>query len=127
MTKQTEVLYNASCPVCRREIQHYEKISTEQALPIRYDDIGDVEALARWSIDPDAAAKRLHVRKDGQTYAGIPAFIVLWQDIPQMHWLARVVSVPGVYWLANKAYDYVLAPAIYRWHVARERKARRTG
>lgn len=122
MSKETEVLYNAACPVCRREIEHYEKISARDALPIRYDDLCDAEKLSRWGIDAEAAAKRLHVRKDGRTYAGIPAFIVLWQDIPQLHWLARVVALPGVYWLANKVYDYLLAPALYRWHVTRQRK-----
>ena len=37
------------------------------------------------------AAKRLHVRKNGQVYDGIPAFIALWQDMPRYRWLARVV------------------------------------
>ncbi len=122
MSKETEVLYNAACPVCRREIEHYEKITTRDALPIRYDDLGDVETLNRWGIDADAAARRLHVRKEGQTYAGIPAFVVLWQEIPQWRWLARLVALPGIYWVANKIYDHVLAPALYRWHVARQRR-----
>lgn len=122
MSKETEVLYNASCPVCRREIEHYEKVSTRDALPIRYDDLGDAATLSRWGIDAEAAARRLHVRKDGQTYAGIPAFLVLWRDIPQWHWLARLVALPGVHWVANKVYDHVLAPALYRLHVMRQRK-----
>lgn len=122
MSKETEVLYNAACPVCRREIEHYEKISTRDALPIRYDDLGDAATLSRWGIDAEAAARRLHVRKDGQTYAGIPAFLVLWRDIPQWRWLARLVALPGVHWVANNVYDHVLAPALYRWHVMRQRK-----
>lgn len=127
MSNETEVLYNAACPICRREIEHYEKISTRDALPIRYDDLGDTETLARWGIDAQAAAQRLHVRKDGQTYAGIPAFIVLWRDIPRLNWLARLVSLPGVYWSANKVYDHILAPLLYRWHVAREDRRTETG
>ena len=120
MTDQTEVLYNASCPVCRKEIAHYEKISQSEALPIRYDDLGDADRLAAWGMDADTAAQRLHVRKNGQIYGGIPAFVVLWQDIPRLGWLARAVSLPGVFWIANKVYDHILAPLLYRWHLRRQ-------
>lgn len=123
MTQQTEVLYNGDCPVCSREINHYEKLSQKQALAIRYDNLGDGSRLQSWGIDADTAAKRLHVRKDGQIYAGIPAFIVLWQDIPQMNWLARVVSLPGVHRAACALYDHVLAPLLYRWHLRRQNRA----
>ena len=119
MSEQTDVLYNATCPVCSREIDHYARLSEAAELPIRYDDCTDPVSLAAWGITADEAAKRLHVRKGGQVYAGIPGFIVLWQEIPQTRWLARLVSVPGVHWLACLAYDYVLAPLIYRWHLRR--------
>ena len=82
MTNKTEVIYNASCPICRREIEHHAKLSEKSALPISYDDLGDSYKLAAWGIAAEDAAKRLHVRKDGQTYDGLPAFIVLWQEIP---------------------------------------------
>ena len=123
MTKQTDVLYNGGCPVCSREISHYEKLSQKQALAIRYDNLDDADRLQGWGIDADTAAKRLHVRKDGQIYAGIPAFIVLWQDIPQMNWLARIISLPGVHGMACALYDHVLAPLLYRWHLRRQRRA----
>jgi predicted DCC family thiol-disulfide oxidoreductase YuxK len=122
MTRKTEVLYNASCPVCSREIDHYERLSQTQALAIQYDDLGDDQRLAEWGLNADEAAKRLHVRKDGQLYAGIPAFIVLWQEIPQMGWLARIVSLPGIHWLACTVYDNLLAPSLYRWHLRREKR-----
>lgn len=119
MTDKTEVLYNAACPICKREIDHYAKLSAKHDLPIGYHDLGDAAELAQWGMTEKDAAMRLHVRKDGQIYGGIPAFIVLWQDIPQMRWLAKLVSVPGVHWLACKVYDYVLAPLLYRWHLWR--------
>ena len=122
MTNTTEVLYNASCPLCHREIGHYAKLSEKSALPIRYDDLDDPDKLAAWNITAEDAAKRLHVRKDGQIYGGLPAFIVLWQEIPQTKWLARLFGLPGVHQFGACVYDHVLAPLLYRWHQFRHRR-----
>ncbi|MFK7744910.1 MAG: thiol-disulfide oxidoreductase DCC family protein [Roseobacter sp.] len=119
----TSVLYNAQCPVCSYEIDHYAKLSKEQALPIAFDDLNDPDRLARWNVDADAAARRLHVIKGDEMLTGIPAFIVLWQEMPRYRWLARVVGLPIVFQLACAVYDYVLAPVIYRSHLKRIRKA----
>ncbi|MEM7521143.1 MAG: DUF393 domain-containing protein [Pseudomonadota bacterium] len=119
MSEKTEVLYNGSCPICSREVNQYIKISEKAALPIRYDDLSNANALMDWNITAEDAAKRFHVRKGGETYAGIPAFIVLWQDIPQMQWLARLVSLPGVHWAACTVYDHIAAPLLYRMHLRR--------
>ncbi len=122
MSEKLDVLYNASCPICRREVDHYAKLSEKHDLPIGYHDLGDDAQLAEWGMTAKDAAQRLHVRKDGQIYGGIPAFIVLWREFPQMRWLARLVSLPVVHWVACKVYDYILAPLLYRWHIAREAK-----
>lgn len=113
---KTTVLYNAACPVCRREIDHYAKITAETSLPIAYEDLNACEALGQWNMDADTAARRLHVRKNGVVLSGIPAFITLWQEIPRYRWLARAVSLPGIYRVATWLYDGVLAPALYAWH-----------
>lgn len=121
MTQDTRVLYNADCPVCSFEINHYAAYSGREGLAIRFEDL-NVEALDDWGLTRDAAARRLYVLKDGQMYSGIPAFVVLWQDMPRYRWLARLVSMPGVHWVACKTYDHVLAPLIYRWHLRRQRR-----
>ena len=118
MNKDTRVLYNAECPVCNFEISHYAQYADKTGLPIRFEDLNR-DALDDWGLTRDAAARRLYVLKDEQMYSGIPAFIVLWQDMPRYRWLARLVSVPGVHRLACLTYDYVLAPLIYRWHLRR--------
>jgi predicted DCC family thiol-disulfide oxidoreductase YuxK len=120
MRDETEVLYNASCPICSREVDHYAKLSEKAAVPMRFDDLGDPSKLRDWGITAEDAAKRFHVRKAGQTYAGIPAFIVLWQDIPQTQWLAKLISVPGIHWIANKVYDHIAAPLLYHLHLRRQ-------
>ena len=121
-SEQTCVLYNADCPVCSYEINHYAAYSNREELSIRFDDLNDQNALGAWGLDADTAARRLHVLKDGNLLSGIDAFLVLWTDMPRYRVLARIVSVPGVYHVACAAYDHILAPLIYRWHIRRLNK-----
>ena len=118
MTENTRVLYNGDCPVCSFEINHYATYSERTGLPIRFEDL-NADALDEWNLTADEAARRLYVMKDGHMYSGIPAFIVLWNDMPRYRWLARLVALPGINKLACLVYDYVLAPLIYRWHLRR--------
>lgn len=119
----TSVLYNAKCPVCNFEIQHYSQYSSDNDLPIRFDDLNS-DARARWGLDADTAARRLYVLHDGALTSGIPAFLVLWAQMPKYLWLAKFVGLPGVVQVASAIYDYVLAPAIYHWHLRRLRRQR---
>lgn len=125
MSDDTRVLYNADCPVCNFEISHYAQYSARNDLTIRFEDLNAAE-MADWGLSRDAAARRLYVLKDGQMTSGIPAFIVLWQDMPRYRWLARMVSVPGIHWVSARLYDHVMAPLIYRWHLLRKARATST-
>lgn len=117
----TAVLFNANCPVCSFEIGHYARYCRETGLPIRFDDLNS-GARDAWGIDADTAARRLYVLHEGQLVSGIPAFLVLWAQLPRYRWLARMVGLPGIRQVASAAYDVVLAPAIYRWHLRRQRR-----
>ena len=118
---KTSVLYNATCPVCNFEIQHYARYAGANGLPIRFDDLNS-DAREGWGLDADTAARRLYVQHEGKLTSGIPAFLVLWAQMPKYRWLARVVGLPGIRQIASAAYDHVLAPAIYRWHLYRLRR-----
>ena len=117
----TTVLYNAGCPVCNFEISHYARYAAKAGLPLRFDDL-NTDARAGWGLDADTAARRLYVLHDGALSSGIPAFLVLWAQMPRYRWLARVVGLPGIRQTASAAYDHVLAPVIYRWHLRRLRR-----
>ena len=117
----TSVLYNANCPVCNFEIRHYAQYAGDNNLPIRFDDL-NLDARFRWGLDADTAARRLYVLHEGALTSGIPAFLMLWAQMPKYWWLARVVGLPGVRQTASAMYDHVLAPVIYRWHLRRLRK-----
>ena len=118
---KTSVLFNANCPVCNFEIQHYAQYAVANDLPIRFDDLNS-GARDQWGLDADTAARRLYVLHEGRLTSGIPAFLVLWAQMPRYRWLARVVGLPGIRQVASAAYDYVLAPVIYRWHLRRLRR-----
>ena len=119
--EKTRVLYNDACPVCRTEIRHYARYVADAALPLRFEDL-NTDDLQDWDLTPDQAARRLHVLKDGQILSGIDAFLVLWNDMPRYRWLSRVVGKPGIRQIASAAYDHVLAPLIYRWHLRQQRQ-----
>ena len=118
---KTSVLFNATCPVCNFEIQHYARYAVANDLPIRFDDLNS-GARGQWGLDADTAARRLYVLHEGSLTSGIPAFLVLWGQMPKYRWLARVVGLPGIKQIACAVYDFVLAPVIYRWHLLRLRK-----
>lgn len=115
---QTDVLFNAECPVCNFEISHYAAYAGQNALKIRFDDLNSCD-LQRWDLTADQAARRLYVAHNGQLLSGIPAFRVLWAQMPKYRWLARVTGWPVVLPLSVWAYDKVLAPVIYNWHIRR--------
>lgn len=121
MSEETKVLYNAQCPVCRFEIDHYRSYSQKSDLAIQFDDLNS-DALLAWEITSDQAARRLYVEHKGQLYSGIPAFIMLWREMPRYRILGRIVDLPIIHWIACKVYDLALAPAIYRWHLYRQRR-----
>lgn len=115
---ETHVLYNARCPVCRAEIDHYRAHSEARGLPVAFHDL-NTRDLAEWGIDPDMAARRLHVRQGGRVVSGVEAFLALWRALPRYRWLARIVALPGLRHAAHLVYERVLAPRLYARHVAR--------
>lgn len=122
----TQVLYNADCPVCNFEISHYAKYAAQNDLPIRFDDLNTEAREAweqAWELDADTAARRLHVLHKGALLSGMPAFRVLWAQMPRYRWLARITGWPVLRPVTERLYDHLLAPVIYRWH--KRRQARR--
>lgn len=117
MSDETRVLFNETCPVCRFEIGHYRKAATACGLPLRFDDLSQASA---WGVTPEAAAKRLHVLHQGQVLSGIPAFQVLWAQLPRWRWFAKLTSLPLIHPIACAVYDHLMAPMLYRAHKRRQ-------
>lgn len=121
MTPDTTVIYNASCPICSREIELYRRYSTARGLSLRFDDLNTVE-LAQWNLTPEDAARRLHVIEDGKLLSGTDAFLTMWARMPRYRPLARIVGLPGIRHIAALVYEAALAPALYALHRRRVRR-----
>ena len=53
-----------------------------------------------------------------------PSFAFLWETMPRLRWLARLVRLPGMRWLAGVVYDHLLAPPLYVMHKWRLRRGK---
>ncbi|MEO1613145.1 MAG: DUF393 domain-containing protein [Pseudomonadota bacterium] len=119
-TPTTTVVYNAECPVCSWEIDHYRAYAETAAPGIEFCDLNDGASPARIGVTEDEAARRLYVIAKGERVSGIPAFTALWREMPRYRVLARLFSLPGVHWIACALYDRALAPLLYRRHLRRQ-------
>lgn len=111
------LFFDGGCPLCLREISHYQKIDQEQC--IEWIDIhADPEILAAYGIDWATAMQRIHlIDKLGQLQTGARAFVSLWSALPYYRWLSRLCRIPGLVPLMDFGYT----------HFARWRWARRAG
>lgn len=119
------VCYNGACPVCRAEMEHYQRIAGAHALPLGWSDINTAPALfERHGIDFDTAMRRLHaVDAQGRLIRGVDVFVAIWRHLPRYRWAAAIVGSPLVRPLAWLAYEGVIAPLVYRWSRRRLRRA----
>ena len=77
------VLYDGGCPMCSREILHYQKIAGDR--PIRWLDV----TLKATDMSPYG------LTVEGPMKAGASAFVALWSELPYYHWLAKVILATG--------------------------------
>ena len=117
------VLYDGSCPLCRREIGVYRGLRPLNAdAPLCFADISNPESPLPAEL-PSATTRqqllaRFHVRdRDGRLLSGAQAFLALWAALPGWRWLAAVGRWPGAAWAMEAAYKVFLRwrPALQRW------------
>ncbi len=116
--------YNGSCPICGAEMRHYQRIAERAELDLEFRDLSEHEQVGtELGIPRDELFRSLHVRTvDGRILKGIDAFLPIWRRLPRFRWLAAVVGTWPVTPLARLLYDRMLAPAIYKRHVRRQRR-----
>lgn len=92
------MLYDGSCPLCRREIGVYRALTPLQ--PVAFADVGDpASALPELPAGTtrEQLLARFHVRHaDGRLDSGARAFLALWATLPGWRVLAWLGALPGV-------------------------------
>ena len=104
-TDELTVLYDGSCPLCRREIAHVRGLaSTCETSGLRFLDV----SAPSCRLDADEKTRllaRFHVeRSDGTRLDGAAAFVAMWDRLPGWRWLARLARAPGVLTALEWAY-----------------------
>ncbi|WP_038037201.1 thiol-disulfide oxidoreductase DCC family protein [Thioalkalivibrio sp. ALE12] len=107
------VFFDGGCPLCRREIGHYQRLDTAAAVDWR-DIHADAAPLAAWGITWDQAMQRMHaVSPEGRIRSGAWAFVLVWRHLPYYRWLGGVLHrLPPVVWLMDRVYNVI---ARFRW------------
>ncbi len=100
-----KVLFNDSCSICSKEINHYKSIESNG---IKWIDINNLEISCKLSgRSHSELLRRLHVIKDGKVISGVRAFIEMWSYLPRYAWISKVVSIPGIYHLSVVLYEFI--------------------
>lgn len=109
------VMFDGSCPLCRREISLYQSLDPLQT--VSWMDVSkDTNGLSQ--TDQARYMARFHVQlEDGRQLSGAAAFVELWLVMPGWHWFGRVGRLPGVTPVLELAYRGFLhlRPYLQRW------------
>ena len=90
------VLYDGGCPLCRREIAHYQRLA--DGLSIDWVDVSDSQVnISHYGVTTEQAMRAFHVIDEhGQTHIGAEGFIRLWAALPfyrGLGWLCRTLHL----------------------------------
>lgn len=118
---QTTMFYDGGCPLCRREVGHYQRL--DRARRIRWINIDtEPEELERLGITQEEGMRRLHaLNADGQLVTGTYAFATIWSELPYYRRIGHLVKRLRILKLLDRAYELFA-----RWRFRRRLKDRAT-
>lgn len=101
------MLFDGSCPLCRREVAHYQRLDKHRNAVNWVDIQQNQPLLDAHGISHAQAMQRLHViTAKGCVVDGAAAFVVIWEALPYYRWLARLTRLPGVVTLMEFGYRH---------------------
>jgi len=101
---QTTVLYDGSCPICSREIEHYKQRDLQGA--IKWCDVSSPVFTPPAGHSKEVLMRRFHImRTDGSIVSGAAAFVYLWEQLPGWRVLAQLSRLPGALAAMEWGYD----------------------
>ena len=100
------IFYDGSCPLCSREIAHYQRLSGAESM--KWIDIAKTENLqTAYGLHYDSAMARFHVLDvNGNWKTGAWGFAELWSHLPGYRRLAQALRVLRLLPLLDHAYSY---------------------
>lgn len=106
-TPAATVYFDGSCPLCRMEIGHYQKLDSRGALC--FIDVSQPSASTGPGLDREAAMARFHIRDaQGRLHSGAAAFVQIWRTVPGWRHAARFTALPGVMFVLERGYRLFL-------------------
>lgn len=98
------VFYDGSCPLCRNEISFLQRQRGADAMIFE-----DISATEKTEIAPGLscvqAMARMHVQlPNGEIKSGAAAFLEMWGRLPRLRPFVRVLRLPPLPWLLERAY-----------------------
>lgn len=97
------VPFDGGCPLCRREVSHYQRLQPLQ--PLCFVDLNAAGALPPDAPPAERLLARLHARTpDGRWLQGAAAFVAVWQRMPGWRWAAALARLPAVLPLLELGY-----------------------
>ena len=102
--RKTIVFYDGGCPLCSKEIKHYQGIDKQQSV-VWKDITTEPSELKKYGVTYERAMQVFHVlSNDGVMRTGAEAFVELWKQLPYYRWLGHIVSTLRLTPLLQKAY-----------------------
>jgi len=101
---QPTLYYDASCGMCQREIDHLRPRLEASGIKLTDISAADFEAPSGYSLT--AMMERIHFYNGQQMLVGFPATLAYWRlGGPLLSVVARLFSLPGLFHLADFAYN----------------------
>ena len=103
------VFYDGSCPLCRKEIAHYEGLESD----VRFSNLFDSDSktlLEKYNIQFDDALERMHVvTEQEEIVRNAEAFREIWRRMPYWKYAVPFLENKFSMRLANYMYDFWVA------------------
>ena len=120
-----DVHFNNDCPICSREIAHYQGIASRKQAPIAFHPTGETpDALARYGLGQADIERRLCATDaNGRLLVGADAFIAIYASLPGYRRIASFLRRPVPHAIADFWYEAIAVPALTRFNRTRRRRA----
>ena len=101
------VYFDGGCPTCSREISFYQR--QPGADNISWVDLTTCsDAALPAGVLRQAAMARFHVATAAGITHGAAGFLALWRALPRFRLIGRLLSIPPLPWLLERAYRVFL-------------------